>query len=166
MRSVKWYELYENAKLICTGSAKDIAASADLSENFIRKVEKFGHGKYRVEYIGTINQVFAYYIGDEFIAEGTLQQIADETGELMVNLNFLKSDSAKQRNLTKSLIKLEGETVIVKRTHKERFAPIPSRDEQREQIKVMKNVPAKQAEWKPDPYTRDLFERSFKKWRA
>lgn len=166
MRRVKWYEIYENDKLICTGSAKDIAAAADLSENFIRKVEKFGHGKYRVDYIGTINQVFAYYIGDEFIAEGTIEQIAEETGELIVNLNFLRSDAAKTRNLTKTLIKLEGETVIVKRTHGERFAPVPTNDERREEIKVFKNVPVKPVEWKPSDYTKSLFEHSFSKWRA
>lgn len=166
MRRVKWYEIYENDKLICTGSAKDIAAAADLSENFIRKVEKFGHGKYRVDYIGTINQVYAYYIDDEFITEGSMQQIAEETGELIINLRFLSSNAAKQRNLKKTLIKLEGETVIVKRTHKERFAPIPSRDEQREQIKVFKNAPAKQAEWKPNDYVKQLHDSYFSKWRA
>lgn len=166
MRRVKWYELYANNELILTGSVKDLSAHIGLPERIIRKIEKFGHDKYRVDYIGTINQVFAYYIGDEFIAEGTIQQISEESGEPEATLNFLRSDAAKSRNLTKSVIKLEGETVIVKRTHKERFAPIPSRDEQREQIKVFKNVPAKQAEWKPSSYTRDLFEHSFKKWRA
>lgn len=166
MRRVKWYEFYENDKLIGTGSAKSIAAEVGLSENFIRKVEKRGHEKYRVDYIGTINQVYAYYVGDEFMAEGTIEQIAEETGELIVNLNFLRSDAAKTRNLTKALIKLEGETVIVKRTHGERFAPVPTNDERREEIKVFKNVPVKPVEWKPSDYTKSLFEHSFSKWRA
>lgn len=164
MRRTKWYELYENNELVLTGSVKDISDHTDLPEWNIRKIEKYGHKTYRIEYIGTINQVFAFYIGDEFIAEGTLEQIAEESGELMNTLNFLRSDVAKTRNLTKSLIKLEGETVIVKRTHKERFAPIPSRDERREQIKVMKNVPVKPAEWKPNPYSKALYDNMFKRW--
>lgn len=155
---MKAYEAYAGEELVATGRIEIIAKVLGLSVSRARSIADKEHSKYRVIEIGTTQQVYAYYIDDEFITEGSMQQIAEETGELMVNLRFMSSNAAKQRNLKKTLIKLEGETVIVKRTHKERFAPIPSRDEQREQIKVFKNVPAKKSEWKPSGYVRDLFE--------
>lgn len=163
---MKTYEAYVGGELVATGRIETIAEALELSVSRARSIADKEHSKYTVIEIGTIQQVYAYYINDEFITEGTMQQIAEETGELIVNLRFLSSDAAKKRNLTKTLIKLEGETMIVKRTHKERFAPIPSRDERRDEIRVFKNAPAKSAEWKPSDYTRDLFEHSFKKWRA
>ena len=163
---MKTYEAYVGGELVATGRIETIAEALELSVSRARSIADKEHSKYKVIEIGTTQQVYAYYIDDEFITEGSMQQIAEETGELIVNLRFLSSNAAKKRNLKKTLIKLEGETVIVKRTHKERFAPIPSRDERREEIKVFKNVPVKPVEWKPDPYTRDLFENYFKKWRA
>lgn len=161
---MKVYEAYVGGELVATGRIETIAEALGLSVSRARSIADKEHSKYKVIEIGTTQQVYAYYIDDEFITEGSMQQIAEETGELIVNLRFLSSNAAKQRNLKKTLIKLEGETVIVKRTHKERFAPIPSRDERREEIKVFKNVPVKPAEWKPSDYTRDLFEHTFRKW--
>lgn len=163
---MKVYEAYEGDTFIATGTIKDIAAALGLSVSRARDIANKEHSKYRVIEIGTTQQVYAYYIDDEFITEGSMQQIAEETGELIVNLRFLSSNVAKQRNLKKTLIKLEGETVIVKRTHGAKFAPVPMNDERKEAIKVFKNVPVKPAEWKPSEYAKYLFEHSFAKWRA
>ena len=163
---MKVYEAYEGDTFIATGTIKDIAAALGLSETRARAIADKQHAKFTVIEIGTVEQVYAYYIGDDFITEGTLQQISKETGELMVNLHFLRSDAAKKRNLKKTLIKMEGETVIVKRTHGAKFAPVPTNDERREAIKVFKSVPVKPAEWRPSEYAKFLFEHSFAKWRA
>lgn len=163
---MKVYEAYEGNTFIATGTIKDIAAALGLSVSRARGIANKEHSKYRVIEIGKLEQIYAYYLDDEFVTEGTLQQISKETGELMVNLHFLRSDAAKKRNLKKTLIKMEGETVIVKRTHGAKFAPVPTNDERREAIKVFKNVPVKPAEWKPSEYAKFLFEHSFAKWRA
>ena len=163
---MKMYEAYIGDELIETGNIKTIALALGLSETRVRAIADKQHAKFTVIEIGTVEQVYAYYIGDDFITEGTLQQISKETGELMVNLHFLRSDAAKKRNLKKTLIKMEGETVIVKRTHGAKFAPVPTNDERREAIKVFKSVPVKPAEWRPSEYAKYLFERSFAKWRA
>ncbi|WP_026859373.1 hypothetical protein [Jeotgalicoccus psychrophilus] len=161
---MKVYEAYEGDTFIATGTIKDIAAALGVSESRARAMANRGHSKYTVIEIGTRRQIYAYYFNDEFVTEGTMHQIAEVTGEQLVTLNFLSSNAAKKRNLTKTLIKLEGETMIVKRTHGAKFAPVPTNDERKEAIKVFKNVPVKPAEWKPSDYTRDLFEHTFRKW--
>lgn len=163
---MKTYEAYVDGELVATGRIEIIAEALELSVSRARSIADKEHSKYKVIEIGTTQQVYAYYIDDEFITEGSMQQIAEETGELIVNLRFLSSNVAKQRNLKKTLIKLEGETVIVKRTHGAKFAPVPTNDERKEAIKVFKNVPVKPAEWKPSEYAKYLFEHSFAKWRA
>src|SRR5699024_3241206 len=161
---MKVYEAYEDDKFIATGTIKDIAAALGVSESRARAMANRGHSKYTVIEIGTRRQIYAYYLDDEFITEGTIHQIAEVTGEQLVTLNFLSSNAAKKRNLTKTLIKLEGETMIVKRTHGAKYAPVPTNDERKEAIKVFKNVPVKPAEWKPSNYTRELFNHTFRKW--
>lgn len=161
---MKVYKAYESDKFIATGTIKDIAAALGVSESRARAMANRGHSKYTVIEIGTRRQIYAYYLDDEFITEGTMHQIAEVTGEQLVTLNFLSSNAAKKRNLTKTLIKLEGETMIVKRTHGAKFAPVPTNDERKEAIKVFKNVPVKPAEWKPSNYTRELFNHTFRKW--
>lgn len=163
---MKIYEAYEGDRFIATGTIKDIAAALGLSESRARGMANRGHSKYTVIEIGTRRQVYAYYLDDEFITEGTMHQIAEVTGEQLVTLNFLSSNAAKKRNLRKALIKLEGETMIVKRTHGAKFAPVPTNDERKEAIKVFKNVPVQPAEWKPSEYAKSLFEHSFAKWRV
>lgn len=163
---MKTYEAYVDGELVATGRIEIIAEALELSVSRARSIADKEHSKYKVIEIGTTQQVYAYYIDDEFITEGSMQQIAEETGELIVNLRFLSSNAAKKRNLTKTLIKLEGETMIVKRTHGAKFAPVPTNDERKEAIKVFKNVPVKPAEWKPSEYAKYLFEHSFAKWRA
>src|SRR5699024_11379081 len=163
---MKVYEAYEDDKFIATGTIKDIAAALGVSESRARAMANRGHSKYTVIEIGTRRQIYAYYIDDEFVTEGTMHQIAEVTGEQLVTLNFLSSNAAKKRNLTKTLIKLEGETMLVKRTYGAKFAPVPTNDERREASKVFKNVPVKPAEWKPSEYAKSLFEHSFAKWRA
>lgn len=161
---MKIYEAYEGDTFIATGTIKDIAAALGLSESRARGMANRGHSKYTVIEIGTRRQVYAYYLDDEFITEGTMHQIAEVTGEQLVTLNFLNSNAAKKRNLRKALIKLEGETMIVKRTHGAKFAPVPTNDERKEAIKVFKNVPVEPAEWKPEKYTRELYDNMFKRW--
>lgn len=161
---MKVYEAYEGDTFIATGTIKDIAAALGVSESRARAMANRGHSKYTVIEIGTRRQIYAYYLDDEFVTEGTMHQIAEVTGEQLVTLNFLSSNAAKKRNLTKTLIKLEGETMIVKRTHGAKFAPVPTNDERKEAIKVFKNVPVKPAEWKPSNYTRELFNHTFRKW--
>lgn len=163
---MKVYEAYEGDTFIATGTIKDIAAALGLSVSRARGIANKEHSKYRVIEIGKLEQIYAYYLDDEFVTEGTMHQIAEVTGEQLVTLNFLSSNAAKKRNLTKTLIKLEGETMIVKRTHGAKFAPVPTNDERKEAIKVFKNVPVKPAEWKPSEYAKYLFEHSFAKWRA
>ena len=161
---MKVYEAYEGDTFIATGTIKDIAAALGVSESRARAMANRGHSKYTVIEIGTCRQIYAYYLNDEFVTEGTMHQIAEVTGEQLLTLNFLSSNAAKKRNLTKTLIKLEGETMIVKRTHGAKFAPVPTNDERKEAIKVFKNVPVKPAEWKPSNYTRELFNHTFRKW--
>ena len=121
---MKVYEAYEDDKFIATGTIKDIAAALGVSESRARAMANRGHSKYTVIEIGTRRQIYAYYLDDEFVTEGTMHQIAEVTGEQLVTLNFLSSNAAKKRNLTKTLIKLEGETMIVKRSHGAKFAPV------------------------------------------
>ena len=163
---MKVYEAYEGDTFIATGTIKDIAAALGLSVSRARGIANKEHPKYRVIEIGTLEQIYALYMGDEFITEGTIEQIADRTGETTKDLFFASSNTAAERNRGKRLIKLEGETMIVKRTHGAKFAPVPTNDERKEAIKVFKNVPVKPAEWKPSEYAKSLFEHSFAKWRA
>lgn len=161
---MKAYEAYAGDTLIATGNIKTIASALGLSERRARSIAYKGHTKYTVIEIGTIEQIYAYYSGDTFMAEGSIKQIADESGELEKNINFLRFDSAKARNLTKTLIKLEGETMIQRKSIYDRHAPVPAAAERREEVKSFKNITVKPAEWKPSAYTKMLFDAQFKKW--
>lgn len=140
------------------GTVKEISKATGVSENYIYD---------NSDLIGAYWEEFEAY--DKINKREIFGNIDEVTEALGLSSNYSIRNALKRGgDLRDYKVKLTGkkifvseeDSMIVKRTHKERFAPIPSRDEQREQIKVFKNVPAKQVEWKPSDYVRDLFEHS------
>lgn len=171
--TVRVYELLKHGEPIMTGTVNEITKAIGRSATFIRSLQHKEKDGMRLIELGNRMQVYALYDEEEFVAMGTLDEIAETSGVDIQNLKFIRSNIAEERNLRKKLIALEGETVIVKRTHNAKFAPIPENDQEVEKPKQRKrkitvavDKPLETTNWNINPYYKQQFEMMFKKWRA
>ena len=116
--------------------------------------------------------VYALYEGDRSICDGTIYQIAEMTGLKPATLKWYGTPSG-QRKGNMALVKIEEDDDMFigsnqprsKRSFEGR-APIPSNDSyepaERTQTIFKHSQPT---EWKPEPYTRMLFDACFKNWK-
>ena len=116
--------------------------------------------------------VYALYEGDRSICDGTIYQIAEMTGLKPATLKWYGTPSG-QRKGNMALVKIEEDDDMFigsnqprsKRSFEGR-APIPSNDyyEPTETVKtIFRN--SQPAEWKPEPYTKMLYDHMFKGWK-
>jgi len=54
-------------------------------------------------------EVYGFYRGDVFIAEGTLKEIAEETGLKVSTLKWYQTPSARKRRKLATIFKLEDD---------------------------------------------------------
>src|SRR5699024_1518367 len=117
--------------------------------------------------------IYALYDGEYIVAEGSVREIAMQTGIPENTVRWYGTQPARDRNINKALVKIEEDDVMLvvsnipraKRSF-EGMAPIPSNDsyETAESVKTIFKH-SQSAEWKPEPYTRMLFDACFKNWK-
>ena len=173
LRSVKVYEMYQFGEVRMTGSLKELHEQTGKAVSTIRSlIGKEKNGVKLIE-IGKRMQIYAYYDGDELIETGTIDEISERTGIPLRTLYYMMSNASKNRGLSKTLIPIEGETVIVKRTHNAKYAPVPEKvqevekpKQRKRKITVAVDKPLETTNWNINPYYKQQFEMMFKKWRA
>ena len=173
IRSVKVYEMYQFGEVRMTGSLKELHEQTGRAMSTIRSlIDKEKNGVKLIE-IGKRMQIYAYYDGDELIETGTIDEISERTDIPLQTLYYMMSNASKNRGSSKTLIPIEGETVIVKRTHNAKFAPVPEKvqevekpKQRKRKITVAVDKPLETTNWNINPYYKQQFEMMFKKWRA
>jgi len=162
-RKTRIFEIYDNGRLLMEGTPGEIAEQLGKSQAYVTQLFRKHTERYTMKEVGTKEQVFAFYIGERFITTGTLDEIAEVSGETLQTLNFLRSNIAEERKLHKKLIVLEGETVIQRKGIKEKHAPKTVK-QRKAQIEVYKTRPVTPVVWKPSKYSKHLFDQCFKGW--
>ena len=171
VKPLKIFEVYQYGKLIMTGSLDEIVEKTGLSLSTIRIRIKEERDGMKLKEIGKRMQLYAYYDDEEIIDIGTIEEISEKTGLPKHALYWTLSNAAKTRNLKKRLIPLEGETVIVKRTHNAKYAPVyeDAKVEEKKKTKVKKisvaiDKPLETKNWTMNDYHKHLFDQCFKGW--
>ena len=171
VKPLKIFEVYQYGKLIMTGSLDEIVEKTGLSLSTVRIRIKEERDGMKLKEIGKRMQLYAYYDDEEIIDIGTIEEISKKTGLPKHTLYWTLSNAAKTRNLKKKLIPLEGETVIVKRTHNAKFAPIyeDAKVEEKKKTKVKKisvaiDKPLETKNWTMNDYHKGLYKSMFKGW--
>ena len=171
VKPLKIFEVYQYGKLIMTGSLDEIVEKTGLSLSTVRIRIKEERDGMKLKEIGKRMQLYAYYDDEEIIDIGTIEEISKKTGLPKHALYWTLSNAAKTRNLKKKLIPLEGETVIVKRTHNAKFAPIyeDAKVEEKKKTKVKKisvaiDKPLETKNWTMNDYHKGLYKSMFKGW--
>lgn len=171
VKPLKIFEVYQYGKLIMTGTLDEIVEKTGLSLSTIRIRIKEERDGMKLKEIGKRMQLYAYYDDEEIIDIGTIEEISEKTGLPKHALYWTLSNAAKTRNLKKKLIPLEGETVIVKRTHNAKYAPVPENEPIREVRRVKRptmqvsiDQPVKQTKLVINDYHKGLYKSMFKGW--
>lgn len=115
--------------------------------------------------------VYALYEGDRSICDGTIYQIAEMTGLKPATLKWYGTPSG-QRKGNMALVKIEEDDDMFvgsniprsKRSHSV-YAPTLTNDEN-ERTGDVKTIfrHSHPVKWKPDAYSKQLFNHMFKKW--
>ena len=173
VKPLKIFEVYQYGKLIMTGTLDEIVEKTGLALSTIRIRIKEERDGMKLKEIGKRMQLYAYYDDEEIIDIGTIEEISEKTGLPKHALYWTLSNAAKTRNLKKKLIPLEGETVIVKRTHNAKYAPIyeDAKVEEKKKVQIKKisvaiDKPLETKNWTMNDYHKGMFESMFKNWRA
>ena len=171
VKPLKIFEVYQYGKLIMTGTLDEIVEKTGLSLSTVRIRIKEERDGMKLKEIGKRMQLYAYYDDEEIIDIGTIEEISEKTGLPKHALYWTLSNAAKTRNLKKKLIPLEGETVIVKRTHNAKYAPVHENDQEVEKPRVRKrkitvglDKPLETKHWKMNDYHKGLYKSMFKWW--
>jgi hypothetical protein len=171
IRTIDVYELFLNGELIASGTIKEICEAINKSRNFVQSLRTNPRKGYEMKRIGTREQVYALYHLDDFIVSGTFEEISNFTNLSKEQLIFIRSNVAEERGMFNKLIPIEGETVIVKRTHNAKYAPVHENEPIREvrrvkrpTMKVSIDQPVKQTELVINDYHKQLFDQCFKGW--
>src|SRR5699024_1637116 len=117
--------------------------------------------------------IYSLYDGEYIVAEGSVREIAIQTGIPENTVRWYGTQPARDRNINKALVKIEEDDGMIINAPNMRSqrsfagkAPIPSNDSyepaERTQTIFKHSQPA---EWKPEPYTRMLFDACFKNWK-
>ena len=163
--------MYQFGEVRMTGSLKELHEQTGRAMSTIRSlIDKEKNGVKLIE-IGKRMQIYAYYDGDELVETGTIDEISERTDIPLQTLYYMMSNASKDRGSSKTLIPIEGETVIVKRTHNAKFAPIyeDAKVEEKKKTKV-KNIsvaidkPLETKNWTMNDYHKQLFDQCFKGW--
>lgn len=164
-RKRKIYSCYKNNEFLVTGNTDEIAEYLGLSSN---RVSRYIHGAskdYDIVHVATDYPVYALYRQERFIDSGSIPQLAEILDVKEETLRFYSAPSSKRRSDI-SIVKLEDETVRVRHTLNDKYAPTPTDTKYDPELKevITINKPVKKVEWKPQPYTRMLFDHMFTKW--
>ena len=170
-KPVKIYEYYKDGKPVLRGSREEMAKAFNITVNtFVRWAES-GHPVHKFVFVGNAVPAYDFYHEDEFIIRGSYDDIERLYIFTRNQMDHIRRESNKNPNRSTRIIRLEGETVIVKRTHNAKFAPIPENEPIREIRRVKRptmqvsiDQPVKQTELVINDYHKGLYKSMFKGW--
>ena len=154
------------------GTRQELMNHLGVSNGTITRWMKNEHPEHQFKYVGKILelQLYELYLDGKSIMKGTYEEIMNAEN---IDKNRAQYLRASPENSPNRIVLLEGETVIVKRTHKAKYAPIPEKvqevekpKQRKRKITVAVDKPLETTNWNINPYYKQQFEMMFKKWRA
>ena len=115
-RKRKLLAAYLDDEYIGTGTFTELEKITKLKRSTLSNIIRLGHKRYRIEHIGYSVHVYALYDGDEYIADGTLEELAEKTGHSIEKLSFRRCDSWKKKQLKLTMELIDTEHIYLRRT--------------------------------------------------
>ena len=113
-RKRKLFAIYLDDEHIGTGTFSELEDITSLKRSTLSNIARLGHKHYRIEHIGYSVPVYGLYDGDEYIADGTLEELAEKTGYSVEKLSFRRWDSWKKKQLKLSMVLIDTEHTLFK----------------------------------------------------
>ena len=111
-RKRKLFAIYLDDEHIGTGTFTELEDITSLKRITLSNIIRLGHKHYRIEHIGYSVHVYALYDGDDYIADGTLEELAEKTGYSVEKLSFRRWDSAKKQRLKLTMELIDTEHIL------------------------------------------------------
>lgn len=111
-RKRKLLKVYFDDKHIGTGTFSELEDITSLKRSTLSNIIRLGHKHYRIEHIGYSVPVYALYDGDNYIADGTLEELAEKTGHSIEKLGFRRWDSWKKKRLKLAMELIDTEHIL------------------------------------------------------
>lgn len=171
-RPLKLYDYYKNGQKMMNGTRQELMDHLCVSNGTITRWMKNEHPEHQFKYVGKVLelQLYELYLDDKFIMKGTYEEIMNAEN---IDKNRAQYLRASPKDSPNRIVLLEGEIVIVKRTHKAKYAPIPEKElevekpkQRKRKITVAVDKPLETKNWNMNDYHKELFNSMFKKWRA
>lgn len=167
---MKYFDYYKDGEYVASGTVHELKATLGIALNAVRNYtsERYINSpgqRNKAYYVADKFQVYALYMNDELAAMGTMEEIAEETGRSLNSLEWYSRPVAQRRsNGNTAVIKLEDEFVIQRRTGVKYARKPVDMEQEATTVPAVRIKSAKPATWKPNPYTRMLFDHMFKRW--
>lgn len=111
-RKRKLLAAYLDDEHIGTGTFPELEEITTLKRSTLSNIIRLGHKRYRIEHIGYSVPVYALYDGDDYIADGTLEELAEKTGHSIEKLSFRRWDSWKKKRLKLTMELIDTEHIL------------------------------------------------------
>lgn len=111
-RKRKLLAAYLDDEYIGTGTFEELEEITTLNRSTLSNIARLGHKRYRIEHIGYSVPVYGLYDGDDYIADGTLEELAEKTGHSVEKLSFRRWDSSKKKQLKLTMELIDTEHIL------------------------------------------------------
>ena len=111
-RKRKLLAAYLDDEHIGTGTFSELEEITSLKRSTLSNIVRLGHKHYRIEHVGYSVPVYALYDGDNYIADGTLEELAEKTGYSVEKLSFRRWDSWKKKRLKLTMELIDTEHIL------------------------------------------------------
>lgn len=113
-RLPKVYEYYRYNNFRATGTIKEISTQIGVSITYLSNIAnrsnagelQRGDSREFMNFLYTLEPEYAFYNGEDIVADGTLREISDKTGLKMDTVYWYSSPSAQKRG-NRVLVKIE-----------------------------------------------------------
>lgn len=167
---MKYFDYYKDDMYVASGTADQLAKQLKMTAHSVRRLsaDQYIHSPTianKVYYVADRFEVYALYSGDEIEAMGSLVEISEKTGIGVNSLKWFATPTGiKRSNGQRAVIKLEDEYVIQRRTGVKYARKPVELEHETATVPEVRIKSVKPAVWKPNPYTRMLFDHMFKRW--
>lgn len=111
-RKRKLLAAYLDDEHIGTGTFSELEEITTLKRSTLSNIARVGHKCYRIEHIGYSVPVYGLYDGDDYIADGTIEEIAEKTGHSVEKLSFRRWDSSRKKQLKLTMELIDTEHIL------------------------------------------------------
>ena len=109
------YEMYLDGVYQATGSIQMLAEHLGKTRKTVEGMVHQGNNKrYSFIHIGKYAQIYALYNKDDFVMNGTLDELSAATGIQMKKLEWFRMPSSEKRGGNYQVVKIEGEFEVVR----------------------------------------------------